>query len=191
MSSVFGMNNVEFSDDSWAVKDEFAFMCKSKYVAYFYRRSSLTWLVCEIIVPISIAVIFVSSILAFNTWIRSFIWYYGNVPLVARLIQTPLYNVWLDKAKSIKTMNRDGYKTVNDRKAKVMQERLQKRYEAEHKTVDGGEPTGTPSAPPDATSSEADSRHTGSFWGSLLRFRRRKGASSDIESSSHSDRPSQ
>ena len=40
MSSVFGMNNVEFSDDSWAVKDEFAFMCKSKYVAYFYTIAS-------------------------------------------------------------------------------------------------------------------------------------------------------
>ena len=177
MSSVFGMNNVEFSGNSWAIKDEFAFMCKSIYVARVHRRSYLTWPVCKIIVPISVAVIFVSSLFAFNTWIRSFIWYYGNVPLVTRLMRTPLYNLWLNKAKSIKTMNRKGYQRVNGLRADIMQERFEKEHKTEHSntetqsnTADRGGPTNTPNAPSNSTRSETESRQPGFGRRSLLRL---------------------
>ncbi|KAI0006728.1 hypothetical protein F4779DRAFT_549192 [Xylariaceae sp. FL0662B] len=139
MSSVFGMNNVQFSGDSWQIKDEFLFMF-----------------------PISAAVIFISLLLAFSTWIRAAIWYLYKWLTTTFLVGSGLYGLWLDLDRPSKSLHRRGTELadqlMNNAKEARFARRLAERTERDKKVenerrcggggVGGGAPSGVSSTTP-------------------------------------------
>ncbi|RYP93877.1 hypothetical protein DL770_000073 [Monosporascus sp. CRB-9-2] len=89
MSSVFGMNNIEFSGDSWAVKDEFEYMF-----------------------PISAGAIFCIILLAFSAWIRSSIWFICKVPATKLVVWLRLYDCWLQFNMPSKAIHQNGINKI-------------------------------------------------------------------------------
>ncbi|KAI1858852.1 uncharacterized protein JN550_012414 [Neoarthrinium moseri] len=73
MSSVFGMNSLEFSGDTWDLKDELKLMF-----------------------AVSSGVIFLSLIFSLSTWCRAAVWYLYNKISVTFVVRSRLFRVWLD-----------------------------------------------------------------------------------------------
>ncbi|KAI2627735.1 hypothetical protein GGR54DRAFT_636858 [Hypoxylon sp. NC1633] len=110
MSSVFGMNNVEFSGGTWEIGDELFFM-----------------------LIVSAVVILVSLVLAFIIWIRAAV-YSAWKSLERRIyLQSGLYGQWLDFDMPAKRLFRDATeksdKLKNDLKLTRFQRRQEKRME--------------------------------------------------------------
>ncbi|KAI1778572.1 hypothetical protein F4818DRAFT_456368 [Hypoxylon cercidicola] len=109
MSSVFGMNNVQLSGDSWEISDEFKYMF-----------------------PISAGVIFVSLLLPFATWIRAVIWYIYRVPLTYLLVHSGLYKFWLRVGYPSDKIYQRGAMWIDKQKTEVRRARFeQQRRERE------------------------------------------------------------
>ncbi|KAI1080947.1 hypothetical protein F5B20DRAFT_84801 [Whalleya microplaca] len=104
MSSVFGMNNIELSSGSWHIRDEFVYMF-----------------------PISAAVIFISLLLAFSTWIRAGIWYLYKWFMTAFLVGSGLYDVWLDINQPSKRLHRSGLEWAERKKENARRDRFARR----------------------------------------------------------------
>ncbi|KAI1851240.1 hypothetical protein JX266_003315 [Neoarthrinium moseri] len=73
MSSVFGMNSLEFSGDTWDLKDELKLMF-----------------------AVSSGIIFLSLIFSLSTWCRAAVWYLYNKISVTFVVRSRLFRVWLD-----------------------------------------------------------------------------------------------
>ncbi|KAH9902297.1 hypothetical protein F4778DRAFT_781529 [Xylariomycetidae sp. FL2044] len=73
MSSIFGMNNIEFGSGTWLIRDEVVYM-----------------------VAISITVILITTSLAFSAWLRALIWYIYEVTVAWFLVTTGLFKLWQD-----------------------------------------------------------------------------------------------
>ncbi|KAI1771434.1 hypothetical protein F4818DRAFT_454561 [Hypoxylon cercidicola] len=73
MSSVFGMNNIEISGDSWSIREEFIYMF-----------------------PISAGVIILSLILAFSRWIRSALYWLWTCFWTLVFVTSGIYDQWLN-----------------------------------------------------------------------------------------------
>ncbi|XXH04173.1 hypothetical protein Hte_010586 [Hypoxylon texense] len=109
MSSVFGMNNVQISGDSWEISDEFKYMF-----------------------PISAGVIFISLLLPFATWIRVVIWYIYRVPLTYLLVRSGLYKFWLGVGCPSDKVYQKGADWIDKQKTEVRRARFeQQRKERE------------------------------------------------------------
>ncbi|KAI0179497.1 hypothetical protein GGR52DRAFT_309312 [Hypoxylon sp. FL1284] len=106
MSSVFGMNNVQLTGDSWEISDEFKYMF-----------------------PISAGVIFISLFLAFGTWIRAAIWYLYKIPLTYLLIHSGLYKAWLTVGCRSGDIYQQGAKWMGEHMVEVRKARFEQRRE--------------------------------------------------------------
>ncbi|KAK7914064.1 hypothetical protein PG985_011767 [Apiospora marii] len=91
MSSIFGMNNVEFDSGSWPIRDEIVYT-----------------------VAVSVSVIAVSLGLAFNAWLRSGIWYVYKVVTTQLLVSTGLYGLWCRFGIPAETLDTRGRRTARD-----------------------------------------------------------------------------
>ncbi|KAK8075607.1 hypothetical protein PG997_010270 [Apiospora hydei] len=90
MSSIFGMNNVEFGSGAWLIHDEIVYM-----------------------VAVSVSVIAVSLGLAFNAWLRAFFWYLYKVATARVLVSTGLYGFWLRFGVPAETLETRGNRTAD------------------------------------------------------------------------------
>ncbi|KAI0835885.1 hypothetical protein F5Y06DRAFT_298986 [Hypoxylon sp. FL0890] len=84
MSSVFGMNNIEITDSTWSIKTELVYMF-----------------------AISAGVIFLSLLVAFSNWIRTGVFYLFKWLVTRLIVKSGIYNFWLDRDISSKTLHRD------------------------------------------------------------------------------------
>ncbi|KAK8091759.1 hypothetical protein PG997_002120 [Apiospora hydei] len=81
MSSIFGMNNLEFSGEGWAIRDELRLMF-----------------------PVSAAVIVVSLFWAYSDWSRVALWAVYKRVTTWFVVKTRLFDIWLDISKPKKDM---------------------------------------------------------------------------------------
>ncbi|KAI1385692.1 uncharacterized protein F4822DRAFT_351390 [Hypoxylon trugodes] len=84
MSSVFGMNNIEITSDTWSINTEFVYMFS-----------------------ISAGVIIFSLVIAFGSWIRAGLFYLSKWMMTEFLVRFGLYNMWLDSGLSSKVLYRN------------------------------------------------------------------------------------
>ncbi|KAI1373718.1 hypothetical protein F4677DRAFT_186798 [Hypoxylon crocopeplum] len=110
MSSVFGMNNIQISGDSWQISDEFKYMF-----------------------PISAGVIFISLVLAFATWIRALIWYVFKIPFTYLTVHTGLYSFWLGVGLPSDKIYQRGTKWVDGKENDVRKARF--KYQRERREL--------------------------------------------------------
>ncbi|KAK8076229.1 hypothetical protein PG994_003501 [Apiospora phragmitis] len=81
MSSIFGMNNQEFSGGGWAIRNELRLMF-----------------------PVSAAVIVISLFWAYSDWSRVFLWALYKRSTTWVVVKTRLFDFWLDISKPKKDM---------------------------------------------------------------------------------------
>ncbi|KAI5921922.1 hypothetical protein F4810DRAFT_307955 [Camillea tinctor] len=107
LSSIFGMNNVEFSGTLWNIKDQLRLMF-----------------------TVSAGVIFLSLLFAFSGWIRAWIWYGYTWAGTTALVRTGAYDLWLDHgARTSKSVHRAAADYANRLKAQRREQRFAKRRE--------------------------------------------------------------
>ncbi|KAI1498006.1 hypothetical protein F5X99DRAFT_342470 [Biscogniauxia marginata] len=104
LSSIFGMNNLEFSDNSWHIRDELRLMF-----------------------TISAGVILLSLIFAFSAWIRAGIWYGYKCLGTTFVVRTGLYDLWLDMGLPSKKIHHSAAVFANQLKEKQRKARFERR----------------------------------------------------------------
>ncbi|KAI8959193.1 hypothetical protein F5Y11DRAFT_14258 [Daldinia sp. FL1419] len=114
MSSVFGMNNKEITDSTWSIQTEFLYMF-----------------------TISAAVIILSLLLAFGSWIRASLFYLWKRFVIGLVVRSGLYNLWRDVSWSSKEFHHEANALAdrlkeNARRAHLNQ-KVKKRQEEERK----------------------------------------------------------
>ncbi|KAI1630774.1 hypothetical protein F4809DRAFT_659399 [Biscogniauxia mediterranea] len=155
LSSIFGMNNVEFSDNLWTIKDQLRLMF-----------------------PISAGVIFLSLLFAFSGWTRAWIWYAYTWAGTTALVRTGAYDLWLDGgARGAEGVRRAAADYAGRLKAQRREQRFERRRRAavpppslgeeyEDEDEDGGRRRSSGSATATMMTTEEEEKKSGSRPGS-------------------------
>ncbi|KAI1377822.1 hypothetical protein F4677DRAFT_443743 [Hypoxylon crocopeplum] len=109
MSSVFGMNNMEITDQTWSIQREFLYMF-----------------------TISAAVTLVSLVLAFGTWVRAFLYFLWKPFMTAVMTWSGLYRLKLDINLPSKHLNHKANEISNRLKENIRKARLKRKLTKEN-----------------------------------------------------------
>ncbi|KAI1807476.1 hypothetical protein F4811DRAFT_574429 [Daldinia bambusicola] len=110
MTSVFGMNNMEITSETWSIQRELLYMF-----------------------TISAGVILLSLLLAFGDWARAGLYYLWKVLVVTLLVRTDLYNHWLDAGWTSKRIYKDADAYTALWKRKTKESHLERKIEKRNK----------------------------------------------------------
>ncbi|KAI1469067.1 uncharacterized protein F4812DRAFT_318490 [Daldinia caldariorum] len=119
MSSVFGMNNMEITSETWSIQRELLYMF-----------------------TISAGVIIFSLLLAFGSWIRAGLYYLWKICIVTLIVCSGLYNIWRDRSWSSKQFHQEANAATARLKVESRKLHLKHKIEKRNKEEEAENPTG-------------------------------------------------
>lgn len=116
------MNNHEFGDNNWSLKEQLLYICKVHKPQSFYCWTNQRLFSVETLVLISAGVVLVSLLFAFSSWIRARIWSFCSRASTKFATRTGIYTyiarrkhveeIFDETYSVIDRMKRDAKKTV-------------------------------------------------------------------------------
>jgi hypothetical protein len=114
-TSIFGMNTKEFNGGNWDFRTEMIYTCSSPLLFLSTTLSSQIPQILpnnNLIVPISIAIIFISFLLAFSTFTRAGLSFIFDLTWWNFITSTRIYSLWMEFKLDSADLNERRLKTI-------------------------------------------------------------------------------